>query len=186
MPWNEAHKPRTRVRILQAAAGLFIQHGFKGVGIDAIMQHAGLTRGAFYAHFDSKSDLYSQAIRFAAQQGKARLERAREGRTSPIESYLSEAHLYQKEIACPLACLVSDVAQQDEQVRTTYTRLFEGFVAYQASATDTECPSRRRALQRAATMIGGMAIARTLTDERLARELLDACRELARSPAPEC
>lgn len=182
MPWSETHKSRTRERILQAAATLFTRHGFDGISIDAVMEHAGLTRGAFYAHFASKAELYTQAIRFAAQQGAAQLNVSGNA-IARIERYLSEEHLRGGDFHCPLACLVSDVAQQDEQVRATYTRLFEGFIDYFSSAAAPGNPARRQALQQAVTMIGGMAIARTLSDEKLANELLDACRELAASLA---
>lgn len=184
MPWSETHKLRTRERILQSAAILFTRQGFDGVSIDAVMKHAGLTRGAFYAHFTSKSELYTQAIRFAARHGAAQLN-AEENATARIERYLSEEHLREDSIQCPLACLVSDVAQQDERVRATYTRLLEGFVDYFSSSTAPGSPARRQVMQQVVTMIGGMAIARTLTDEKLANELLDACRELALSLAPE-
>lgn len=62
MPWNANHKVESREKILQAAARLFTQNGYDAVSIDDVMREAGLTRGAFYAHFRSKSDIYNQAI----------------------------------------------------------------------------------------------------------------------------
>lgn len=183
MPWSEHHKPRSRERILASAATLFTRQGFDGVSIDAVMQHAGLTRGAFYAHFASKSVLYTEAIRFAARQGAARLAADGASARERVERYLDARHLGGDDFHCPLACLVSDVAQQDARVRTTYTRLFEGFVDH--AQAGQSAPQRRRALQRAVTMIGGLAIARTLTDEALAEELLTACRELAAALTPD-
>ncbi|UYG04174.1 TetR/AcrR family transcriptional regulator [Halomonas sp. LR3S48] len=180
MPWSEDRKPQTRARILQAAARLFTRHGFDGTSIDTIMQQAGLTRGAFYAHFDSKSELYAMALRYAAREGVARIE-LKSDPCARMALYLSETHLHSEDLLCPLACLVSDVAQQEEQVRETYTRLLEGFIAFYAGQSEPDSPARRQALQQAVTMIGGMAIARTLTDPALANELLEASRELATS-----
>jgi protein phosphatase len=54
---------QTRTRILDTAARLFREHGVDGVGIDAIMEAAGLTRGGFYGHFDSKEDLFEEVLR---------------------------------------------------------------------------------------------------------------------------
>ncbi|MDL4863935.1 TetR/AcrR family transcriptional regulator [Halomonas elongata] len=176
MPWSANHKPRTRHQILDAAATLFTHHGFEGTTINDVMRQAGLTRGAFYAHFASKGDLYAEALRHAALTSSAHL-----ADTDPRErvlGYLSDTHRRGEDVNCPLACLVSDVAQQDDQVREAYTRLFSGFVAH-CQAAGTEAPMRRRALQQAVTMIGGMAIARTLNDDALAEEVLDACRALA-------
>ncbi|MBB3143423.1 TetR/AcrR family transcriptional regulator [Halomonas organivorans] len=173
MPWSADQKPRTRRQILDAAATLFTRHGFEGASIDDVMCQAGLTRGAFYAHFASKGELYAEALGHAARSSVTRLNDAEPHER--VLGYLSEGHRRGDDVNCPLACLVSDVAQQDERVRAAYTRLFAGFVAHCQPAGE----DRRRSLQRAVTMIGGMAIARTLSDDALAEEVLDACRDLA-------
>jgi AcrR family transcriptional regulator len=36
--------------------------GFDTVSIDDVMADAGLTRGSFYRYFESKGDLYSEAV----------------------------------------------------------------------------------------------------------------------------
>jgi TetR/AcrR family transcriptional regulator, transcriptional repressor for nem operon len=51
-----------RERIVETASGLFREHGFDGVGLDAIMSAAGLTHGGFYGHFGSKDDLAAEAV----------------------------------------------------------------------------------------------------------------------------
>src|SRR5260370_12614981 len=63
MPQNLARKARTRAEILDHAARLFLLRGHAGTNIDDIMLAAGLTRGAFYAHFTSKADLFAEALR---------------------------------------------------------------------------------------------------------------------------
>ena len=76
MAWTEQHKTQSRERIVDSAAQLFTQLGFDSVSIDDVMQAAGLTRGAFYAHFKNKAELYQCAIIAGAKQAKAVLERA--------------------------------------------------------------------------------------------------------------
>jgi AcrR family transcriptional regulator len=49
---------RTRSRLLDAAEELFAESGYHRVTIDAIVERAGFTRGAFYAHFTDKADLF--------------------------------------------------------------------------------------------------------------------------------
>ncbi|MDR5868424.1 TetR/AcrR family transcriptional regulator [Halomonas koreensis] len=173
MPWSADHKVRTRHRILEAAATLFTHHGFTEASIDDVMRHAGLTRGAFYAHFASKGELHAESLLHAARSQAHRLEGVAPRELAP--GYLSQAHRQGEAINCPLACLVSDVAQQDKRVRDTYTRLFAGFVA-RCQDADASSPDRERTLQRAVALIGGMAIARTLSDDTLAEEVLAACR----------
>ena len=176
MPWNESQKSCTRQHILESAALLFSQKGFDGTSIDTVMEHAGLTRGAFYAHFTSKSDLYAEALHCAGLEHYALLKDACP--RDRVFAYLSEAHRKTEAFNCPLACLISDVAQQDERVRDTYTRLFDGFVSH-CHGNDSDPDKRKLAMQQAVALIGGIAISRNLTDESLAQELLDACRSLA-------
>jgi AcrR family transcriptional regulator len=54
---QEARKAETRARLLEAAAGLFAEHGIDGVSVDAVADAAGRTSGAVYAHFGSKQGL---------------------------------------------------------------------------------------------------------------------------------
>lgn len=70
MGWSASQKQQSRERILQSAAELFTREGFENVGINDVMQHAGMTRGAFYNHFSSKSELYAEAILAAANTAK--------------------------------------------------------------------------------------------------------------------
>lgn len=176
MAWNKQHKQQSRERILNAAAGLFVQHGFDGVGIDQVMAKAGMTRGAFYSHFQSKTDLYQHAMAQAAHNmfqlaqncdGQLNLKRLFDG-------YLSDRHVKNDDIGCPLAFLVTDVAQQQPEIRDTYTRLFAG-MARQIS--DTSQQPQDVVLQQMVMMIGGVAIARALSEPELQQQVLDMLRK---------
>jgi TetR/AcrR family transcriptional regulator, transcriptional repressor for nem operon len=54
MRYSQDHKQATRQRILEAAGRRFKEDGIDGAGVAAVMSDAGLTNGAFYAHFASK------------------------------------------------------------------------------------------------------------------------------------
>src|SRR6516162_10727326 len=56
------HREQVRQRIIQSALLLFNRHGFTAASIDDIMAGAGMTRGGFYSYFQSKSELYAEAI----------------------------------------------------------------------------------------------------------------------------
>ncbi len=62
MPYTVEHKARTRARIIESARVMFNRHGYERVSIDGIMREAGLTRGGFYNHFDSKEGLYAETV----------------------------------------------------------------------------------------------------------------------------
>jgi len=71
----------TRDRLIEAAGDLFYRTGFQAVGLDQILQAVGITKTAFYKHFESKDDLIlavlerrdrediANAIKFMRQQG---------------------------------------------------------------------------------------------------------------------
>jgi AcrR family transcriptional regulator len=48
----------TRSRFLQAAEKIFARDGFEAAKLEEIAAEAGYTRGAFYANFDTKEDLF--------------------------------------------------------------------------------------------------------------------------------
>ena len=89
MPVNRRPCPnpaQPEAEIFQHAGRLFRLRGYAGTSIDDIMLAAGLTRGAFYAHFESKEDLFAEVIR--AGDGLLRKLRARTrpsaARSTPI------------------------------------------------------------------------------------------------------
>src|SRR5438046_3089875 len=52
----------TRAALLDAAARVFIERGFAGSSVEAISEAAGYTRGAFYAHFRTKEELFAELL----------------------------------------------------------------------------------------------------------------------------
>jgi AcrR family transcriptional regulator len=51
-------REQTRAAILKSASALFARHGVEGTSMEEIARHAGLTQGAIYSNFKSKSDLW--------------------------------------------------------------------------------------------------------------------------------
>src|SRR3954469_1530489 len=55
--------PKTgRERLVAAAGGLFYRRGFNAVGVDQVIEAAGVTKTTFYKHFEGKDDLMVAAI----------------------------------------------------------------------------------------------------------------------------
>lgn len=174
MPWNSDRKQQSKEKILRSAATLFVENGFDEVGINDVMKHAAMTRGAFYAHFDSKVDLYNQAIAVAAQEAKHNITAGCEGDFTKIKSnYLNQGIDENLKGAqqCPIALLISDIKHRDEQVRESYQSVFLGFVSHLE-----QCGlSKETALKQASTMIGAVALSKSLNDPELIASLLKAC-----------
>jgi AcrR family transcriptional regulator len=55
----EAETETARDRILRTASALFYEHGFHAVGIDLIIERAGVAKATLYRHFPTKDDLIS-------------------------------------------------------------------------------------------------------------------------------
>ncbi|TMP41199.1 TetR/AcrR family transcriptional regulator [Pseudoalteromonas citrea] len=177
MPWDTNHKHQSRQRILEAAAQLFVARGFDGVGIDDVMQQANMTRGAFYSHFKSKSELYHEAIPVAGFIAKEQLEAGCSNSFNVLKhNYLNQHKGADDTQLCPIALLISDIRHRDPAIRETYEKVFAGFVEY----INSHVNERSAALAQAATMIGAVALAQTLTDESLKAELLAACEAATR------
>lgn len=181
MAWDKQHKANTRSKILHSAAKLFLHKGFDAVSIDDVMSAAGLTRGAFYAHFDSKNTLYAEAIVTAGVQSSETLYRYAEGDNildAVFRCYLNSTHCEGELVSCPLAFMLTDITQRDALVRDTYTQTFEKFVEkIEVQATQQELPlTRESALQSAVLLIGGLALARAVNDDALSTDILQACK----------
>ncbi|RUT66761.1 transposase [Morganella morganii] len=58
----------TRQALLISAHGLFIEKGYQSVSIDEIARDARVTKGAFYHHFKSKSDLMQHCYEIQLQK----------------------------------------------------------------------------------------------------------------------
>src|SRR5260370_17848209 len=62
MRCDKGQKDAHRQRIIDVASRQFREHGVAAVGLAGIMTDAGLTNGAFYAHFGSKEDLLREVL----------------------------------------------------------------------------------------------------------------------------
>jgi TetR/AcrR family transcriptional repressor of nem operon len=189
MRYGEEHKAKTRQKILRAAARLFREFGYDGVGVDAIMAEAGLTAGGFYAHFPSKRALFDEALATALATGKAaRTTAALKSAESDeagrlrlmIKSYLSRQHRDQVADGCPLPALTPDAARGGETSRENYERQLLQYVKQLEALLPAGATARRdTALALMAQCVGGLMLARAVNDERLSDRILKACQQAA-------
>ena len=49
--------PSTRTRLTEAAVRRFYRDGFRNVGLDQVLADVGISKTAFYKHFECKEDL---------------------------------------------------------------------------------------------------------------------------------
>lgn len=188
MPYSPEHAVQTRARIVESARRLFNRHGFEQVTIDQIMAAAGLTRGAFYHHFQSKNELYAAAVAsfitcnpFAIQTAEA-AEQLRDPRRLArmlVELYLSDETLENIDLHCPLYALPADVARAGLEPQEAYTDLIRGMSHIYRSALKGVRDAGRRAETMVALCVGGMVLARTTNDPGLRKSLRASARHQA-------
>ena len=178
MRYSKDHKQATRQRILEAAGRRFKQDGIDGAGLATVMSDAGLTNGAFYAHFSSKEDLVANVLaeQLRAQRQSLDAEPSdRAGLEAFVRSYLSPEHRNQFADGCPSAALLDEIARRPADTRDVFTEEVMGVVddiAARINPTDVEA-GRVDALTVFGLMIGTLQLARTLTDRQLSDRLLD-------------
>lgn len=186
MPYTREHKAASRDKILASARELFSGRGYQAVTVDQVMENCAMTRGAFYAHFKSKAELYTEALRFSATNSEL-------ARTKPhtlsgqqwlgklLDGYLSMEHV-SGEHPCPLAFLVTDIAGRDNRTKQTYTRTFENMnKAMLAYLGKSAACTRQTMLSVTTLIIGAVAVARSIDDRKLAKQILNSCREQVRT-----
>ena len=92
---------KTRERILDAAQALILDHGYGATTVDAVVNRAGITKGAFFHHFGSKADLARALVdRYALldkQHLEQQMERAAKLATDPLQQLLVLIALYEEE-----------------------------------------------------------------------------------------
>jgi len=175
----------TRKRIVEIAADEFRQHGIVTSGIADLMAAAGLTRGGFYRHFESKEQLVAEATATALDTildtlaSAASAKKGRNGLKAASAVYVRAEHRDNPRDGCPLAALGSELARSDKRVRDVATTGFSRMVEILAAHFDQARPAeaRKRAMSTAATMIGAVTMSRVLTDEKLSDSLLRAVAE---------
>jgi AcrR family transcriptional regulator len=90
---------RTRSSLMRSAARVFARRGLHRASIEEVAGDAGFTKGAFYANFRSKEDLFLAMLdeRFAARL--AEIDRAVDSQGDPRDQALRAGADFSREIA---------------------------------------------------------------------------------------
>jgi TetR/AcrR family transcriptional repressor of nem operon len=177
-------KQRSHQAILDSAAVLLRQRGIRASSVLDVMQGAGLTVGGFYGHFDSKEQLFTQALSHAASemwqklQNSARGSSARERLLSVLGIYLSRKHRDNPESGCLLPNVIADVAREGEPYRSALVNELSSFLGYLAELLGRGAHGRETALGLLALMYGALSLARGLAGTPLSDEILQAAKKV--------
>jgi TetR/AcrR family transcriptional regulator, transcriptional repressor for nem operon len=159
-------------RIVKEASRLFRERGFENVSVAEVMKAAGLTHGAFYAHFGSKEELQAAAVAYGQKVSLGRVQRSnnKKSKESFADRYLSRWHRDNPGDGCTMAALAQEVARSTPELKTAFEQGLQEIVS--ASGGD-----RKEAIFRTAAMTGGIVLARAVQDPRLSDEILTSVRQ---------
>lgn len=170
-----------REAIKLAAARLYRERGFYGVGIPEITRAAGLTHGSFYGHFESKEALAAEALSAGLDIGMQRWERraAQGGREGLIRGYLDIRNRDTPGDACPIAALAGDMARQpaDAPTRPVFNQAIETLLEKLAKVQDVEAGGpdglgEQKALTDLASMVGALILSRATAGSGISEKFL--------------
>ena len=90
--FKEAGRGARREALLNAAGNLFAETGYEGTTIEAIAQKAGMAKGSFYLHFQSKEEIFRGLIEDASERVIEKV-RSVQGNGKSIEENLKDIAL---------------------------------------------------------------------------------------------
>jgi TetR/AcrR family transcriptional regulator, transcriptional repressor for nem operon len=173
-------KETSRENILKAAAQLFREQGFHATGVDQLMEKAGLTAGAFYAHFKSKQELLQEVLKYSLEKNRARLLEGTD-KLSPAEMvetilgrYVSELHRDHPKAGCPLPAVGSEIyrhSSQSEKIVSQYLQEWVG-IFEKSGAVD-----REKGLRLLCQAVGAILLSR-MVEPKLSNEILQTARKV--------
>ena len=186
MRYEKGRKDVSRRRIMEAAAERFRSEGIAASGLAGIMSDAGLTNGAFYPHFQSKTELVRESLASALDDQSQRLQDAfaAGGLEAVLTAYLSAEHRDNPGSGCVSAALLPELARQPPETRS----LLASRLLAMAQQMAASLPRQTRdpegvALALYATLIGTLQLARATQGTALSDRILAAGAEAARALA---
>ena len=158
-------------RIVKEASRLFRERGFENVSVGEVMKAAGLTHGAFYAHFGSKEELQAAAVAYGQKVSLGRLQRSKKkSNGSFTDLYLSRWHRDNPGDGCTMAALAQEVARSTPELKAAFEQGLENILSAKRG-------DRKEAIFWVAALIGGVVLARAVQDPRLSDEILSSVRQ---------
>jgi TetR/AcrR family transcriptional regulator, transcriptional repressor for nem operon len=184
MKVTRAQSEENRQVVINTASRLFRERGFDGIGLNDLMNAAGLTHGGFYKKFKSKEDLVVQACARALDKSRVKWSRViARAKGNPfaaiVRSYLSDRHRDDKVDGCAFAALGSDAARHGRALRQIFETEIEAHLDLldSLSSGDPNEKTRDRSIATLSTMVGALIISRVVNNPALSKRFLDASAE---------
>ena len=83
---NAERASATRARLIAVARRMFGEQGYAGTATEAVLQEAGVARGAMYHHFADKAALFEAVCLAVCEDIVPAVERAADARRDPLDA----------------------------------------------------------------------------------------------------
>ena len=162
-------KRRPVLGVVDAAGRRLKKDGIDGSGVSALMSDAGLTNGAFYAHFSSKTNSSRWCWLITWRRNSTLfggLPDDGQALRTFIESYLSASHRDHPEVGCPSAALLGEISRSNSIVQQSYTDGLEAMIGVVADRTRIKerVAARSVAIGVMSILIGALQLSRSVSD----------------------
>jgi len=124
-------RPNVREQLIEAGLKTLHAHGFNGSGVQDITDTAGVPKGSFYNHFESKEDLALQALERYWQNGAGRRALLSDASADPVERLrryfrgLSDLAIRQQfQTGCMIGNFSTELAAQSNDVRGRLAEIY--------------------------------------------------------------
>ena len=160
-------------KIVKEASRLFRERGFENVTVGEVMKAAGLTHGAFYAHFGSKEELQKAAVAYGQQLSAGRVRSYAgkiKGTPTYADRYLTARHRDNPGGGCTMASLAQEVARSTPEIKTAFGAGLEEILSAKSG-------DRKEAIFQTAALVGALTLARAVQDPHLSEEIITSVRQ---------
>ena len=175
MRYPAEHKQQKRQDLLRSSGALIKEGGFSATGIDAIAQAAGVTSGAMYSHFSSKSDLFKalleRELQHSTELWAGKLEQSLEQWLAYVmDHYLSLDHVKHPGSGCVLPALGAEIGRADPSVKAVFAHELQKGI----DSLSERLGSPQLATAVISQMVGALVLARAMPTRQAQLAVLDA------------
>ncbi|HEX8954702.1 MAG TPA: TetR/AcrR family transcriptional regulator [Burkholderiaceae bacterium] len=182
MRYPPEHKAEKRKELIQQSSALIKQGGYAATGIDKLMEASGVTSGAFYSHFASKTALLQALIPYELQSSRDAW--ASNPHSEPaawlefeLERYLNIKHVRHPEAGCMLPSLGAEIARADEATR----KVFEAELDKGVTMLEEKLGNRDLASAFICQLVGTILIARAMPSKAAQLAVLESSKRMLRA-----
>lgn len=177
----------TKEKILDAAEGLVLDHGYGATSIDQILAKTGITKGAFFYHFKSKSELaQALVVRYVKRDDEllySLVEKSEKLSRDPLQQILIFLGLLievfegmEQPPGCVVASFVYQFEEFDVDTKSAVVKGFDEwhrvldekfFMAMEKNSPRIEVDARTLVDMMLSIFEGGLIVARMVSDTKV-------------------